>query len=138
MALIGVVPPKALGAVVPIFFFGSGLFQVFVTVWAIFLDLSIVAVIFSTFSGFWLSLAALLLGLAHGWFGIPAASATSAEELFFIAWACLFIILVVPCCLWLPMIYPWRSSSCSSPWPSPLPGRSRGRRGSSRPLAPQR
>ena len=37
---------------------------------------SIIAVIFSTFSVFWLSFSAQVLGLDHGWFGISAADAT--------------------------------------------------------------
>ena len=61
--------------------------------------------IFSTFSAFWLSFSALVLGLDHGWFGISAAGATGAQELFFIAWACLFLFLVIPC-LKLPLVYP--------------------------------
>lgn len=105
MALIGLVPAAALGAVVPIIALGAGLFQLVVTVWAIVLGLSIVAVIFSTFAAFWLSLAALLLGLGHGWYGVPEADVAGTQAIFFIAWACLFAILVIPC-LWLPVIYP--------------------------------
>lgn len=105
MALIGLVPAAALGAVIPIIALGAGLFQVVVTVWAIVLGLSIVAVIFSTFAAFWLSLAALLLGLGHGWYGVQEADFAGTQALFFIAWACLFAILVIPC-LWLPVIYP--------------------------------
>lgn len=105
MALIGLVPMAALGAVIPIIAFGSGLFQIVVTVWAIVLGMSLVAVIFSTFAAFWLSLAALLLGLGHGWYGIPAANVAGTQAIYFIAWACLFAILVIPC-LWLPVIYP--------------------------------
>jgi hypothetical protein len=105
MALIGVVPAAALGAVVPIIAVGAGLFQLVVTVWAIVLGLSIVAVIFSTFSAFWLSLAALILGLGHGWYAVPAADVTRTQAIFFIAWACLFAVLLIPC-LWLPVIHP--------------------------------
>lgn len=46
-----------------------------------------------------------VLGLDHGWFGISAADATGAQEIFFIAWACLFLFLVIPC-LKLPLVYP--------------------------------
>jgi succinate-acetate transporter protein len=105
MALVGVVPAAALGAVIPIIALGAGLFQLVVTLWAIILGLSIVAVIFSTFSAFWLSLAALLLGLQHGWYGVPAEDLAGAQAIYFIAWACLFAVLVIPC-LWLPVIYP--------------------------------
>jgi len=104
MALIGM-PTTAQGAVIPIIVLGSGLYQLVVTIWAAILGQSIVAVIFSTFSAFWLSFSALLLGLAHGWFGISAAEVTGAQELFFIAWACLFLFLIIPC-LKLPLVYP--------------------------------
>ncbi|MGH3502968.1 MAG: GPR1/FUN34/YaaH family transporter [Nocardioidaceae bacterium] len=105
MALIGFVPAAALGAVVPIIVLGTGLYQLVVTVWSALLGQSIVAAVFGTFSGFWLSLGGLLVGLQHGWYGIPAASAGSAEELFFICWCCLFAFLLIPC-LRLPVIYP--------------------------------
>ena len=42
---------------------GAGLFQLVTVVWAILLGQSLVAAIFSTFSDFWLSFGALLLGL---------------------------------------------------------------------------
>lgn len=105
MALIGVVPATALGAVVPIVMFGTGLYLAVVTVWAALLAQTIVAGITGTFSGFWLSLGALLLGLTHNWYGVTAAQAGAAEELFFIAWGCLFLFLLVPC-LRLPAVYP--------------------------------
>ncbi|MGH9101481.1 MAG: GPR1/FUN34/YaaH family transporter [Acidimicrobiales bacterium] len=104
MALVGR-PTSDLGAVIPIIVAGSGLYQLVVTVWAVILGQSLVAAIFSTFSAFWLTLAALLLGLGHGWFGIASANAVGAEELFFIAWACLFLFLTIPC-LKLPLVYP--------------------------------
>lgn len=66
MALIGM-PTTAQGAVIPIIVLGSGLYQLVVTIWAAVLGQSIVAVIFSTFSAFWLSFSALVLGLIHGW-----------------------------------------------------------------------
>lgn len=105
MALMGFLPAGALGAVVPIIVLGTGLYQLVVTVWSALLGQSIVAGIFGTFSGFWLSLGALLVGLQHNWYGIPAASAGGAEELFFICWGCLFAFLLIPC-LRLPAIYP--------------------------------
>jgi uncharacterized protein len=57
------------------------------------------------FSGFWLSLAGLLLGLQHGWYGIAAADAGHAEGLYFIAFAILFFFLLIVS-LRLPLIYP--------------------------------
>lgn len=104
MALIGM-PTASQGAVIPVIVLGAGLYQFVVTVWAAILGQSIVAVIFSTFSAFWLSFSALVLGLDHGWYGISAADTAGAQELFFIAWACLFLFLVIPC-LKLPLVYP--------------------------------
>jgi uncharacterized protein len=104
MALVGR-PTAAQGAILPILLMGAGLYQLVTTVWAILLGQSLVAAIFSTFSAFWLSFGALLLGLGHGWYGIAQADVAGTQELFFIAWACLFLLLVVPC-LKLPAIYP--------------------------------
>ncbi len=104
MALVGM-PSSDLGAAIPFMLAGSGLFQLVVTAWAVVLGQSLVAVIFSTFSAFWLSLSLLLLGLDHSWFGIAPAHVANAEQLFFIAWACLFLFLTIPC-LTLPLVYP--------------------------------
>ncbi|TNC24866.1 GPR1/FUN34/YaaH family transporter [Amycolatopsis alkalitolerans] len=105
MALIGVVPATALGAVIPIVLLGTGLFLTIVTVWAALLAQTMVAGITGTFAGFWLSFGALLLGLGHNWYGIGAADVAATQTLFFIAWGSLFLFLLVPC-LRLPMVYP--------------------------------
>lgn len=104
MALVGL-PTASQGSILPILIMGAGLYQLVTTAWAIFLGQSLVAAIFSTFSAFWLSFGALLLGLGHGWYGVAEADVAGAQELFFIAWACLFLLLVIPC-LRLPAIYP--------------------------------
>jgi hypothetical protein len=106
MALTGnVVATTTLGAVVPIIMFGTGLYLMIVTFWAALLGQSIVAGICGTFSGFWLSLGALLLGLTHNWYGIAVTQVAPTEELFFICWGCLFLFLLLPCLL-LPAVYP--------------------------------
>ena len=108
VALIGALPTVTLGSVIPIVLLGTGLYLGVVTVWAAALGQTIVAGITGTFSGFWLSLGALLLGLTHNWYGIPATNAgavAGTEELFFIAWACLFLFLLIPV-LRLPAVYP--------------------------------
>jgi len=108
MALVGpeldFLPARSQAAIIPILAMGAGLFQAITTVWAILLGQSLVAAIFSTFSAFWLSFAALLLGLGHNWYGVASPDVASAQEVFFIAWACLFLILTIPC-LALPAIY---------------------------------
>ena len=105
MALVGVVDATALGAVVPIVLFATGLYLLIVTAWAAILAQTIVAGICGTFSGFWLSLGMLLLGLTHNWYGIAPTQVAATEELFFIAWGCLFVFLLIPCLL-LPAVYP--------------------------------
>lgn len=104
MVLVGH-PTGSQGAILPILIMGAGLYQLVTTLWAILLGQSLVAAIFSTFSAFWLSFGALLLGLGHNWFGIADADTAGAQELFFIAWACLFLLLTIPC-LVLPAVYP--------------------------------
>lgn len=104
MALVGR-PTSNPAVAIPIILAGAGLYQLVVTVWAVILGQSLVAAIFSTFSAFWLSLSMMLLGLGHGWFGVSAADTASALQLFFIAWACLFLFLTIPC-LKLPLVYP--------------------------------
>jgi succinate-acetate transporter protein len=104
MVLVGR-PTGSQGAILPILIMGAGLYQLVTTLWAVILGQSLVAAIFSTFSAFWLSFGALLLGLGHGWFGITDADAAGSQQLFFIAWACLFLLLTIPC-LVLPAVYP--------------------------------
>lgn len=101
MGLLGM--PAGLHVVAPLIIFTTGLFQLIVTVWALLLGQSIVALIFGLFSGFWLTLGCVLIGTTHGWFGIAHVGA--AEELIFICYASLFSFLFIPC-LRLPAIYP--------------------------------
>ncbi|MGH3320897.1 MAG: GPR1/FUN34/YaaH family transporter [Streptosporangiaceae bacterium] len=105
MVLIGVVPMAALGGVVPIIVFAPGLYQIIVTLWAIFLGQSLVAAIFALFSGFWLSLGTLLVGLNLGWYGVSPANVAGTQQVFFVTWACLFLLLTVLCTR-LPAVYP--------------------------------
>src|ERR1700712_4947121 len=54
--------------------------------WAARLAQNAVAGVFAIFSGFWISYAALVLGLGHNWFGIATADVSRSVELFLIAW----------------------------------------------------
>jgi succinate-acetate transporter protein len=105
LALIGVVPLSALGVVIPLIALATGLYQMVATIWGILLGQTAVAGILGMFSGFWLSLAGLLLGLQRGWYGIPAAEVGHAEGLYFISFAILFFFLLIVS-LRLPLIYP--------------------------------
>jgi uncharacterized protein len=105
MGLVGVFPASALGGVIPIVagFCGIALFTS--SWWSLLLGESLLAATFGTVSGFFFSLAALLLGLFHNWYAIPASSVPAAEEIFYIVWCCFFIALFVPF-LRFPVIYP--------------------------------
>ncbi|MGH7750571.1 MAG: GPR1/FUN34/YaaH family transporter, partial [Candidatus Dormibacteria bacterium] len=105
MVLIGVVPLTALAIIVPIIAGATGFFQIIATVWAVVLGQTFVAVVFGLFSGFWLSLTLLLMGLGHNWYGIAAADIAHSQALYFIAWTVMFFALLIPS-LRLPAVYP--------------------------------
>jgi uncharacterized protein len=86
-ALVGYVSPAAAGSPLAIIMAGTGLGLLVSTVWAITLGQTLVACIFGLFAGFWLSYGMLVLGLTHGWFGIPAADVTHTIAEFQITWA---------------------------------------------------
>ena len=79
----------ALGALLPVLIFCNGLGLVGATVWAARVGQGPVASIFGIFAAFWISFPTLVLGLAHGWWGIPAtdtAAATDAKAVFLLTW----------------------------------------------------
>jgi uncharacterized protein len=63
-----------------------------------------VASVFGIFAGFWLSYAALVVGLLHNWFGITVAAVIDTEKLFLIAWLVVIVMLTVAT-LRLPLAY---------------------------------
>lgn len=95
---------RALGGVVPVIVFGSGLVLLFATIWAATQRDGLVAAIFGAMAGFTLSLAALLLGIVHNWYAISAVDVAGTEEMFFIVWACVFLFLILPCLRMPPII----------------------------------
>ena len=105
MGLVGMFPASALGGVIPIIagFCGIALFTS--SWWALLLGESLLAATFGTVSGFFFSLAALLLGLFHNWYAISAGDVPATQEIFYIVWCCFFIALLVPF-LRFPLIYP--------------------------------
>jgi uncharacterized protein len=106
MALIGVIPTDALPAIAPVILAATAFFQLVATFWAILLGQGMVASIFALFSGFWASLAALLLGLTHNWYGTAATqAATHVQLVFFISWDVVFFFLTIVM-LRLPAVYP--------------------------------
>ena len=84
LALINYAP--AAGGALPIIILATGIGQLVATLWAAALGQSAVAAIFGIFSGFWLSYAALLTGLAHGWWGVPPAASVHTVAAFLISW----------------------------------------------------
>ncbi|MFF0794532.1 GPR1/FUN34/YaaH family transporter [Streptomyces spiralis] len=86
LVLTGYVPAGAVGASIAIILPATGLGQLVAAVWAAALGQNAVAAVFGVFTGFWLSYAALVLGLIHGWFGISDDAAVATQGLFLIAW----------------------------------------------------
>ena len=84
LALINYAP--AAGGALPIIILATGIGQLVATLWAAALGQSAVAAIFGIFSGFWLSYAALLVGLAHGWWGVTPAATVHTVAAFLISW----------------------------------------------------
>lgn len=95
LVLTGYVPATAGGASIPIIMTATGLGQVIAAVWAASLAQNAVAAVFGTFAGFWLSYAALVLGLTHNWFGIAEADAVATQELFLLSWLLVIVLLTV-------------------------------------------
>lgn len=86
MTLIGFVPATAAGTPIPIIMTAGGTGLLISAIWSARLAQNANAAVFGIFSGFWYSYAALVLGLTHNWFGIPAAEATHSQEVFLVAW----------------------------------------------------
>lgn len=73
-------------------------------VWAARLGQGAVAGINGVFAGFWLSYAGLVLGLTHGWFGIPPADVARTQEVFLIS-GIVVVGLLTAATVRLPMLY---------------------------------
>jgi uncharacterized protein len=86
LVLVGFIPATGAGASIPIIATATGIGLLIGTVWAARLAQSAVAGVFAIFAGFWLSYAAVVLGLTHNWFGVTAADATRSVELFLTCW----------------------------------------------------
>lgn len=95
LVLTGFVPAAAGGASIPIIMTATGIGQLVAAVWAASLAENAVASIFGIFTGFWLSYAALVLGLTHNWFAILAADAHKTQELFLLTWLIVIVLLTL-------------------------------------------
>jgi uncharacterized protein len=95
LALVGYVPAAAGASALPIIMAATGLGLLVSAIWAAALGQTMVACIFGLFSGFWWSYAALVLGLNHNWFAIPAADVQHSVALFQISWAVVMAALTI-------------------------------------------
>lgn len=104
MTFVGVFPAAAVGVVVPVAVFTTGLLLLVTAVWGLLRGESLLTGIFGTVAGLFTSFGILVLGLDHNWFAIPPTAVPSAEAIFFIAFGCWFALLLVPS-LRLPVTY---------------------------------
>jgi uncharacterized protein len=95
MVLIGFVSPLGSGASLPIILAATAAGLFISTFWAMAVGQSAVALVLGVFAGFWLSYAFLLLGLAHGWFGVGITDFKASQELFLTAWVVIMSMLTL-------------------------------------------
>jgi uncharacterized protein len=96
ISLLGYVSAAAQGgSVMPIVYAATGLGVLITTIWAAALGQTFVAAVFGAFTGFWLSYAAFVLGLAHNWYAIPHTQVPHSLAQFLIAWAIVIFMLDV-------------------------------------------
>jgi uncharacterized protein len=95
LQLLGFVPPSAAAVVLPIAFGASAISTFTATLWAARVGDNVNAVVFVTFTGFWLSYTFLTLAVIHGWLGIPADQIPQALGLFLVSWLGIIAILTI-------------------------------------------
>jgi uncharacterized protein len=104
LQLVGYVPAAVLGAPLAIILGATALGLLVSAIWAAYLGQTFVAGAFGGFAGFWFSYTALVLGLQHNWFLIPAEAVTDTVVAFLIAWAVVIFLLTVAT-VRLPSVY---------------------------------
>jgi uncharacterized protein len=95
LALVGVVPFGVLGAPLAIIVCATALGLFLATIWAAAVGQSAVAAVFGIFGTFWLSYGALVLGLDHNWFAIPATAVLPTVKLFLLSWLVAIVMLTL-------------------------------------------
>ena len=71
ISLLGYVPLAVQGnTIMPIVFAATGLGLLITTTWAVRIGETFVATVLGAFAAFWISYAALVIGLAHNWYAI--------------------------------------------------------------------
>jgi uncharacterized protein len=86
LALTGYLPATAAAGALPVIMLCAGIGILGATVWSARLGASVLACVFGLFAAFWLSYGTLVLGLTHGWFGIPADDVTQTVSAFLLTW----------------------------------------------------
>jgi uncharacterized protein len=87
ISLLGYVPLAAQGnTIMPIVFAATGLGLLITTSWAAKIGETFVATVLGAFAAFWISYAALVIGLVHNWYGIPPTAILHTIGQFLIAW----------------------------------------------------
>jgi len=92
---INFAPVAAAGAAVPIIMTATSLGLFIAAVWAARLGQSAVAAVLAVFGGFWLSYAAVALGLTHAWFAVLPPGINRTLEVFLITWLVVIGLLTV-------------------------------------------
>lgn len=86
LVTVGFAPVAAAGAAIPIILTATSLGLFIAAVWAARLAQNAVAAVLAVFGGFWLSYAAVVIGLGHRWFAVLPAGVTRTVEVFLITW----------------------------------------------------
>jgi succinate-acetate transporter protein len=102
---INFAPLAATGAAIPIIATATTVGLFIAAVWAARLGQSLVASIMGVFAGFWLSYAAVSIGLGHAWWAIVSTGVARSVEVFLIAWLVVMGLLTLAT-LRLPIVYP--------------------------------
>ena len=92
------------GASLPILLAATSIGLLVATIWAAVVGQGAVAGVYGIFTGFYLSYAVLVLGLAHNWFGIAPAAIADTQKLFLISWIVIVTVLTLAT-LRLPMAF---------------------------------
>jgi len=79
-------PVAAAGAAIPIIMTATSIGLLVAAIWAARLAQNAVAGVLGIFFGFWISFAAVSVGLGHNWFAVLPAGVARTVEVFLIAW----------------------------------------------------
>lgn len=101
---INFAPLAAAGAAIPIILTATSLGLFIAAFWAIRLQQNAVAAVQVVFGGFWLSYAAVVIGLGHRWWAVLPTGVARSVEVFLISWIVIVGLLALGT-LRLPSIY---------------------------------